>query len=292
MIHNIVNLMKDGTKTDIKIGLSGCTLKMIDDKIIRKSSPNKSFNPRLNIQVEKQLSFNNIIQSDFNTPQIYNNNVGYFDMEYIPGESYYNFFNKCSKQDLDKLLIKIKSYFSELQTYKKTYSPNILKNKLNSKLNSLYNNSNYKSFIKYIIKDIKNNEFTNIPKTFCHGDLSLTNIIFYKNRAYLIDFLDSYIDSFIVDLVKLQQDLHFKWALNVHNGNLRIHQSFNYLWDNIYKEYKEYYDLEFTKIINILNWLRIEPYLKDNKHKEVLKSIITNLEHYEKFNSTYSRKIK
>ena len=120
MIHNTVNLMKDGTKTDIKIGLSGCKLVMIDDKIIRKSSPSKSFNSRLNIQVEKQLSFNNIIQSDFNTPQIYNNNTGYFDMEYIPGESYYTFFNKCSKQDLDKLLIKIKSYFSELQTYKKT----------------------------------------------------------------------------------------------------------------------------------------------------------------------------
>ena len=85
--------MKDGTKTDIKIGLSGCTLKMVDGKIIRKSSHKKSFNNRLNTQVDKQLSFNNIIQSDFHTPQIYKSGVGYFDMEYIPGESYYNFFN-------------------------------------------------------------------------------------------------------------------------------------------------------------------------------------------------------
>ena len=241
--------MKDGTKTDIKIGLSGCTLKMVDGKIIRKSSHKKSFNNRLNTQVDKQLSFNNIIQSDFHTPQIYKSGVGYFDMEYIPGESYYNFFNKCSKQDLDNLLLKIKSYFNELQTYKKPYTPLILKQKLNT-------------------------------------------IIFYKNRAYLIDFLDSYVDSFIVDLVKLQQDLRFKWALNIHGGNLRIHQCFNYLWDNLYSEYKEYYDLEFTKIVNILNWLRIEPYLSDKKHKDVLKSIITNLEHYEEFNSTNSRQIK
>jgi|TARA_R110000803_G_scaffold37180_3_gene80103 hypothetical protein len=284
--------MKDGTKTDIKIGLSGCTLKMVDGKIIRKSSHKKSFNNRLNTQVDKQLSFNNIIQSDFHTPQIYKSGVGYFDMEYIPGESYYNFFNKCSKQDLDNLLLKIKSYFNELQTYKKPYTPLILKQKLNTKLDSLYKNSNYKPFIKYLVKNLDNNSFNNIPKTFCHGDLSLTNIIFYKNRAYLIDFLDSYVDSFIVDLVKLQQDLRFKWALNIHGGNLRIHQCFNYLWDNLYSEYKEYYDLEFTKIVNILNWLRIEPYLSDKKHKDVLKSIITNLEHYEEFNSTNSRQIK
>lgn len=276
---------------DIKIGLSGCILKIVDDKIIRKSTSIKSYNKRLDTQINKQISFNSIIQSDFYTPQIYKRGVGYFDMEYISGESYYNFFNKCSKQDLDNLLLKIKSYFKELQTYTKTYNSSNLKQKLNDKLINLRDNSKYKSFINYLINNIKTQTFDNIPKSFCHGDLSLTNIIFYKNRAYLIDFLDSYVDSFIIDLVKLQQDLHFKWALNIHGGNLRIHQSFNYLWDNLYKEYKEYYDLEFTKIITTLNWLRIEPYLNNKKHKNILKAIITNLEYYEKFNSTNSRQI-
>lgn len=283
------DLMKDGTSTDIKIGLSGCVLKIVDDKIIRKSTSSNSYNQRLNNQINKQLSFNSIIQSDFYTPQIYKRGVDYFDMEYISGESYYNFFSKCSKQDLDNLLSKIKLYFSELQTHTKTYNPYNLKQKLSGKLISLRDNSKYKSFVNYLINNIETQTFNNIPKSFCHGDLSLTNFIFFKNRVYLIDFLDSYVDSFIVDLVKLQQDLQFKWALNVHGSNLRIHQSFNYLWNNLYKEYKEYYDLEFTKIITTLNWLRIEPYLNNKKHKGILKTIITNLEHYEKFNSTNSR---
>ena len=287
MNHNTIDLMKDGTKTDIKIGLSGCKLELIGNTI-KKTSPNKSFNNRLVKQAIKQQSFFNSYSNIF-TPQIYSIEEDSFTMEYIPGESYNKFFNKCSKNDLDLVLNNIYNYFDEVQINKKIYNSSIIETKIINKLKSLLPNSNYKKLIKFIIKDIKNINFQNIPKTFCHGDLSLTNFIFRRNRLYLVDFLDSYIDTFIVDLVKLQQDLHFKWALNAHESNLRIHQSFNYLWKNIHTKYKEYYDLEFTEIINILNWLRIEPYLKKDKHREILNSIITNLDYYEKFNSSNSR---
>jgi len=287
MNHNIPDLMKGGTKTDIKIGLSGCKLQLVDNTI-KKISPNKSFNNRLVKQAIKQKYFFGSYSNVF-TPQVYNIEKNNFIMEYIPGESYSKFFNKCSKNDLDLVLKNLYGYFNEIQNNKKTYNSSIVKNKLKNKLKSLLPSSNYKKFIKFVIKDVENTKFTNISKTFCHGDLSLTNFIFHRNRLYLVDFLDSYIDTFIIDLVKLQQDLHFKWALNAHKSNLRIHQSFNYLWKNIYSKYKKYYDLEFTKIVNILNWLRIEPYLKKEKHKQVLNNIIINLEHYEKFNNSNSR---
>lgn len=289
MIHNIVDSMKGGTKTDIKIGLSGCKLQLIDNSTIKKISSKSSFNKRLHKQIEKQLAFSNNSYPYIYTPKIYNTGKNYFDMEYIPGESYNTFFTKCSKDDLDRILNNFEIYFNNIQEHKKIYNSNVLKTKLLSKLNSLYFNSNYKKFIKYIIKIVENSEYNNIPKTFCHGDLSITNIIFRRNGLYLIDFLDSSIDTFIVDLVKLQQDLRFKWALNVHGSSLRIHQSFNYLWNNLYQKYKMYYNLEFTEIINILNWLRIEPYLKDKKQIKVLNKIITSLKYYEKFNSTNSR---
>jgi len=289
MIHNITDSMKDGTKTDIKIGLSGCKLELINNSTIKKTSSKKSFNKRLHKQIEKQLAFSNNVYPYIYTPKIYNVGKNYFDMEYIPGESYNTFFNKCSKDDLDRILNNFEIYFNNTQEYKKIYNSSTLKTKLLNKLDSLYFNSNYKKFIKYIIRTVKNSEYNNIPKTFCHGDLSITNIIFRRNGLYLIDFLDSAIDTFIVDLVKLQQDLRFKWALNAHGSSLRMHQSFNYLWNNLYQKYKMYYNLEFTKIINILNWLRIEPYLKDKKQIKVLNKIITSLEYYEKFNSTHSR---
>lgn len=289
MTDNVRNLMEDDAKTDIGIGLSGCKLQLINSRTIKKISSTKSFNKRLKKQVDKQLSFSCNFYSNIFTPQIYNIGENYFDMEYIPGESYSKFFTKCSKADLDLILTNLNSYFSEIQINKKTYNSSVVKSKLGNKLEHLSFNSKYKKFIEYVIMQVEDTSFDNISKTFCHGDLSLTNFIFYKGRLYLIDFLDSYIDTFIVDLVKLQQDLQFKWALNVHGSNLRIHQSFNYLWKNIYQEYKEYYDLEFTKIVNILNWLRIEPYLKLEKHKKILNNIITNLEYYEKLNSSRSR---
>ena len=67
-----------------------------------------------------------------------------------------------------------------------------------------------------------------VPKTFCHGDLTFNNIIFHKNRLFFIDFLDSYIDSFFCDLVKLKQDLYHLWSLKVQEENtLRNIQIYN-----------------------------------------------------------------
>ena len=86
MIHNIADLMKDGTKTDIKIGLSGCKLELIDNSTIKKTSSKKSFNKRLHKQIEKQLAFSNNVYPYIYTPKIYNIGKNYFDMEYIPGE--------------------------------------------------------------------------------------------------------------------------------------------------------------------------------------------------------------
>ena len=289
MIRNIQGLMKDGTKTDIKIGLSGCKLQLIEGGLIKKISPKKSYNSRLFHQFQKQNLFYHNSISNLHTPQIYNVGDGWFDMEYIPGENYNEYFSKASKQDLDFFILGIKKYFKNVIKFQQTYTPFEVKSKLIDKLTLLYTTTQYKDFVNFIIDKVKNTKFNNIPKTFCHGDLSLTNIIFYKERLYLIDFLDSYLDTFIIDLIKLKQDLYYNWALVAHNSSLRTYQSFRYLWKEIHKEYEAYYNLEFTEIVNILNWLRIEPYLTKEKHKSALHNIIINLKYYEEFNSTNSR---
>ena len=45
-----------------------------------------------------------------------------------------------------------------------------------------------------------------IPVGTCHGDLTFSNILFNGNNYYLIDFLDSFIESPLLDIVKLRQD--------------------------------------------------------------------------------------
>lgn len=81
-----------------------------------------------------------------------------------------------------------------------------------------------------------------IPVGLCHGDLTLSNILFrghvaptphtpdeeLRRRAMassggewviLIDFLDNFVESPLADLAKLEQDLRFGWTLKLHAGD-------------------------------------------------------------------------
>ncbi|MDR2005666.1 MAG: phosphotransferase [Acidaminococcales bacterium] len=47
----------------------------------------------------------------------------------------------------------------------------------------------------------------------CHGDLTLENIIVAPDKKlYLIDFLDSFYNSYLMDLAKLFRDLELGWS--------------------------------------------------------------------------------
>ena len=114
-----------------------------------------------------------------------------------------------------------------------------------------------------------------IPQTFCHGDLTFTNIIFNKNRLYYIDFLDCFIDSFLCDLIKLKQDLYYHWSLDVQGiKNLRIRQIYSYIWDKIEQRYSEYVDTIEFNVLDILNTLRIEPYLTNEDQRLIIKRML------------------
>lgn len=281
--------MKDGMKTDINIGLSGSKLKIRPGGVIRKYSPGTHFEDRFELQVKKQLDFVEKNKTKMVTPKIYEYSKEYFDMEYIPGESYKDFFSKCNKQDLDNLANTYINYFKNKLEKVESYTDSEVRKLLVYKLIGVRSKSTHREYINYIIEKVNKANYHSIPKTDCHGDFSVSNMIFFKGTVCCIDFLDSYIDTVIVDMVKLKQDLHYKWILDINKSNLRIRQSFNYLWNKIYSEFKEYYNLEFTDIITILNWLRIEPYITTGKQKEVLNRKITNSKYYEEFTSTNSR---
>ena len=282
--------MRDGTKTDINIGLSGSELKIISGKIIRKYCPNSNFVNRFKIQIDKQIQFNNLNKNEnLFTPSVIDYNLEYFDMQYIPGESYKEFFSKCTKQDLDLIVDSYSTYIKNLLSNSEYWETLEVKNKILTKLQSLKFKSKYKDYIFFLERSCNKIDFERIPKTLCHGDFSVANMIFFKGKVCCIDFLDSFIDTVIVDLVKLQQDLKYGWILDINNSSLRVRQSFKYLWDKVYLQFYKYYDLEFTKIITILNWLRIEPYLKTKKQKLTLDKFITNSNYYEEFNNSNSR---
>ena len=129
-----------------------------------------------------------------------------------------------------------------------------------------------------------------VPKTFCHGDLTFNNIIFHKNRLFFIDFLDSYIDSFFCDLVKLKQDLYHLWSLKVQEENtLRNIQIYSYIWKKLSKRYERYINTSGFEILDVVNTLRIEPYLTNTRQRIILDTIVKSTQLYEKFNHSDGR---
>ena len=276
-------------KTDINIGLSGSKLEILPEGLIRKYSPGDYFNDRFKLQIDKQIAFSKNNHNNLFTPDIVHYNDEYFDMQYILGESYNEFFSKCNKQDLDNIVNICSNYFNKILSSSEKYTDENIKYLLIDKFNKLKKESTHIEYIDYIIQKINSSQFNDIPKTHCHGDFTVANMIFFKGKICCIDFLDSYIETVIVDMVKLKQDIYYEWILNINEGNLRIRQSFDYLWNKLYSEFKQYYNLEFTNFITILNWLRIEPYIKTDKQKIILNNNIISSKYYEEFINTYSR---
>ena len=225
---------------NLSLGLSGCKLELIDDKIIRKYSSSIEYNSRLSRQIDKQVLFSNFILKNINTPKVCRvdkNKLYSFDMEYIQGLSFYEYFSSSSIADVEFTIQTLFSYFDFVISNSKNYSINT---QVLSKINSLETKTNFKDYLIFLKKYLLDTTIF-APKTFCHGDLTFTNILFHKNRLFFIDFLDSYVDSFLCDFVKLKQDLFYHWNLNINNiQSIRIKQIYRYIWNSIYEKYNSY----------------------------------------------------
>lgn len=272
-------------------GLSGCKLELIDNQLIRKYSSSDEYNSRLSKQIDKQVLFSNFILKNIDTPKIYNvskDKIYSFDMEYISGLSFSEYFSTSNTTDVNFVIETLFFYFDFLILSSKNHKIN---NQITEKLNFLKSKTNYRDYVLFLKNHLFNKNII-APKTFCHGDLTFTNILFHKNRLFFIDFLDSYVDSFICDLVKLKQDLYYFWSLKVQRINsLRIKQIYKFIWDNLYQRYSSYIDSDCFQILDTLNSLRIEPYLTNQYQRDILYKMIENSSLYEKFNCSHGGKV-
>jgi hypothetical protein len=276
---------------NLKNGLSGCKLELINDSVIRKYSSSVDYNLRLSKQVDKQILFSNFILKNIDTPKVLNfskNSLYYFDMEYIPGLSFFDYFSSSTVFDIDFVIETLFSYFDFLILTSKKSSINT---QVLSKISSLESNTSFVDYLFFIKNHIQENKLLT-PKTFCHGDLTFTNILFHKNRLFFIDFLDSYVDSFLCDLVKLKQDLFYFWTLDVQKiRSIRIRQVYKFIWDKLYQKYFHYIQSDEFKVLDAMNPLRIEPYLTNEYQRSILYKMVKKCSLYEEFNCSYGGKI-
>ena len=262
--------------TKLNTGLSGCSLELINDRVLRKYSPTTDYNSRLLSQADKQVVFGDRIYKNIDAPKVYDMQKNYFDMEYIAGKSFEEFFSIASVNDVEFVVSTLFDYFDTLISTARNFDAT---NKILTKIDSLKEKSSHKKYIEFLRKYVEDNKII-VPHTFCHGDLTFANIIFHKNRLFFIDFLDCYVDTFLSDLVKLKQDLHHLWAVrNQDVYSNRIHQIYQYIWDKLEVRYESFMNESFH-ILDAMNALRIEPYLTSDDQRVILEGIVKSTELY------------
>ena len=121
---------------------------------------------------------------------------------------------------------------------------------------------------------LKNKFYTHkiieLPLGPCHGDLTFSNIIVSPTGSLnLIDFLPSFIESPIWDIVKIYQDLKYGWSYRYLKGprNASAKLFFQSCIPNQLSIYNKVWRYEI-QLLNALNLSRLIPYIKDENTKQ------------------------
>lgn len=198
---------------------------------------------------------------DIEIPKVYSCVVDTMYMEYIDGIS---LVDNCKEADIEKL-VKI------CYKFKQNNNDNVLRNNLNvycANLNHHYNNED--TF--WTVNEIKNHEKELIEKgSFCHGDLTLSNVIKRGYDLVLIDpnYKDDY-RSYLLDLAKIRQSLHdYEYMFGFSNS--KNSKYLDYFDSLILPE-----DLMLVKLMEITHWIRMYSY-KSDEDKKIVEQMISKL---------------
>lgn len=250
-------------------GNSGCKVLLCQkeesqQKYVRKISACKEYNDRLRKQMLKQLNLNSF-NPEVKTPVIikdgYVGECFYFDMEYIQGKLLSECINDLDHITISPYIQMTVNYLLSIQSKDIIFED--ASQKIHNKLQTLSNVIN-KKYTKYF-KLIENTEWTHTPVSKCHGDFTLENLIISNGNLYLIDFLDSFLESPLVDVAKLLFDLRYFWSKRRLSTNSKsiiknIHMENVITNSEVYIENKQ----KINSLL-ILGILRILPYTRSQQ---------------------------
>ena len=249
-------------------GHSGCEVLLLKkDNIltVRKISPDVKYNPRILRQMEKQRLFSSNI---FKTPNVHYSGTlpdgrKYFDMDFVNGQTFSNYI-ECSRTESSLEMFKDIFQFVE----KNNYIGETIEHQIQKKVDDMVLQKRYHIFKEYSMDF----DWSQINKSYCHGDLTFENILISGKQIYFIDFLDSFSNTVIIDYSKILQDIMLGWSWRDKETKpyIKTVLMYEYLVENIGE-----LELEASKRMLVLNMLRILPYTKDNKTRNL---IDTNLQ--------------
>ena len=268
-------------------GYSGCRLEILRTDMnyrVRKSSPSIGYNERLRKQKRKQESLHiGDLKSCLIYDDGYKEGLYYFIMEYINGTTFADYLEKIKLSEIKGTVNKLTSHFTGF-TQKNETAKMVFNKKIQNTLISIHNNSIININDKELVEAVELlNTYTweyVIPSP-CHGDMTLENIIVGDDGIYLIDFLDSFYDSWMIDAAKFLQDAMCFWTYR--NKTLNINLEVRLL---VFKDLciNRILDMRYGKeLLNtvyhilLLNMLRILPYTKNEDDYFFLKQAISTI---------------
>ena len=285
---------------DIK-GHSGCSIDIIesDDSLyVKKSTSDEKYFKRLELQGNKQQNDVALCGNILN-PEILEitrtDDECFILMEYIYAKNFIDYFESASPKDIDHFIKIFEEYINkELSLCKiETIDKSIFIDKFDSIVKNCEKNELTKTNnrVKSILTECKEKFIDKLPDTLevplgkCHGDLTFSNILFTSNNYYFIDYLDSFVETPIQDIVKLRQDTKYFWSIMMYKKRydiIRLNMIFKYIDDRIndyfFNNCKYYYQLYDR--LQLMNILRILPYVKEEKVRDFVLNILESLPKY------------
>lgn len=280
-------------KIEVK-GHSGCLIDVVRegrDLYVYKSTNDPRYFNRLIQQAEKQRKASIPELQHIRVPKIHSveqtNDLVRVKMDYIYSRNFVEFFEHAGFEQVNYLTAALIKYIereielSEMQIV----SGRMVTDKFEDVKNKILSNSNLKGDLEIesiIIRSAKIfEELGNLtmPVGLCHGDLTFSNILFNGNNYYLIDFLDSFIESPLLDIVKIRQDTAWLWSqlmyvkpcdtIRLKIASQKIDREINEYFEERYSWYNEFYHP-----LQLMNFLRILQYAHEPKVIEYLKNAI------------------
>jgi RIO-like serine/threonine protein kinase len=263
------------------------------NRTVRKSTSDKNYESRLHKQAAKQKEFFCFFsQSNFNihVPKVESVKKNYFEMQYINGNTAPEFIANSGMNSVIPLITTLLDFikFNVKSSKEKDCKPEILK-----KLNTVYKTTKEQSVKNTISKVLQTNKII-LPMGRCHGDLTLSNIIVTNQKTlYFIDFLDSFIDSPMMDVIKLRQDTKHLWQFYSNYGTANLDKvryctMMARIDSIICSDAVVHPLLKNYNILQAVNFSRILPYVSNNLTKNY---VINEIECLNGFNSSSSRQI-
>ena len=280
-------------------GHSGCQIDVVpegEDIYVYKSTKDPKYLNRLVLQAEKQKAARCVEYQHIRVPEVFEINkeadMTVIKMQYVYSKNFIEFFEQAGFEQINYLIGALK-YFLEYeidQCKLESVSASIFLSKFAEVKGKTETNPYCKDDEE--IKDIlakagewfQSIESLLIPVGLCHGDLTFSNVLFNGNNYYLIDFLDSFVETPLQDIVKIRQDTRYYWSQLMYTKQydavrLRIVcDKIDHEIDSYFRDKYQWY-VDNYKTVQLTNILRILPYTHEERVVTYLKNILKELLH-------------